>query len=97
MAELKSFTIKKLFNKYDVKIKLDQECVILLGANGVGKSTALRVLYCFLSGNFIDIIAAPFGSIILSDTEDVTEISYGDFLPSKKSMASCFKEGRSYD
>ena len=48
---IETFTIKKLFRKHDITIKLDEKCVILLGANGVGKSTALKILYYFLSGN----------------------------------------------
>ena len=67
---IETFTIKKLFRKHDITIKLDEKCVILLGANGVGKSTALKILYYFLSGNYIDIVFVPFQALILKSDDN---------------------------
>lgn len=91
--KLKTFTIKKLFNKYDVRIKLDEKCVILLGANGVGKTTALRILHCFLSSNYVDIVAAPFESVIVDvDREELLEFEYEYFLPTKENLIKRYVE-----
>ncbi len=90
---LKSFTIKKLFFKYDITIKCNEKCVILLGANGVGKSTALRILYYFLTGNYVDIVAAPFSSIVLAFEDGNTdEIKFEDFLPTKEYVIRSYTE-----
>ncbi len=82
--------INNLFNQYDITIDLTKECTILIGPNGVGKSTILKILSCLVRRDFVNIIASPFNSmeITFDKAIDMIEFSpntlaltYNDFLP----------------
>ena len=45
--------IVKLFGKYTTSIDLDKKCVVLLGANGVGKSTILNIIDALHKNDFV--------------------------------------------
>ncbi len=95
---LKTFTIKKLFHKYDVTIRCDEKCVILLGVNGVGKTTALRLLKNYMDDNFIDICSAPFDSIDVEYVEspDHNIIDYYDLFPKLEVLTENYKNHRRF-
>ncbi len=93
---LKTFTIKKLFNKYDITIKCDDKCVILLGVNGVGKSTSLKLLKSFIDSDFVNICAVPFDSIDIeyAESPDHNIIYYMDLFPSPIQLIENYKKYR---
>ena len=55
--------IRGLLGKYDVSIKLMDSIVILIGANGVGKSTIIRFIDYFLNRRFDELAKIPFDSM----------------------------------
>ncbi|MGN7611950.1 AAA family ATPase [Magnetococcales bacterium HHB-1] len=59
MAHLTRFSIKKLFGFRDLDIHLKDNTLILIGENGSGKSTVLAMLYCFLSGQWLELVIHP--------------------------------------
>lgn len=47
---IESFEIKGLFNSKDVKITFKDETMILIGENGMGKTTILAILFYTITG-----------------------------------------------
>lgn len=70
---LKSIQIFKLFGKYTTKIDLKSKCNILVGANGVGKSTILKIILGVLHGDFVEVSKYDFSSVEL-EYEDIVEL-----------------------
>ena len=50
MLAVTEFKISKLFGKNDIALKFRDNMLILVGENGSGKTTILRIMYLFLSG-----------------------------------------------
>lgn len=70
ITHIKRVIIKKLWRREDVNIdwQLNNDVNVLSGDNGSGKSTVLRLIGKFLTGEFI---TEPFGSIeIIFNTDD---------------------------
>ncbi len=83
MAKIK---INNLFGLYNNEIDLDRRCNILIGENGVGKSTILKIIKCIADLNFIELAEFYFDSIsIISDAGSV-DIKYADLFPSYKAI-----------
>ena len=61
----------KLFGKYTTSLDLDKKCVVLLGANGVGKSTILNIIDTLHKNDFVTLSRFEFECI-------ETNISYFD-------------------
>ena len=62
---IKSFHIKNLFNNRDVDIQFDNNVKILIGENGLGKTTVLNALYFLLTKRFTELSKIPFKTIEL--------------------------------
>lgn len=60
---LKSFKINKLYGYRDVHIDFDSSVKILIGENGLGKTTVLNIIYYTLSKNFEKLDKINFHSI----------------------------------
>lgn len=65
-SNFKSFTIKNLFGDRIVKIPFEDDVKILIGENGLGKTTALNILYYTLTNKFYKLKDFDFDSIELS-------------------------------
>lgn len=59
--------IKKLFGKYDYDIDFNKPINILIGENGCGKSTILKILYYLGKRDFISLANVKFEQIIVSN------------------------------
>ncbi len=57
------FKIKKLYGRQDFVLKFKDNRLILVGENGAGKTTVLRMLFLFLSGQWDELSKYPFESI----------------------------------
>ena len=65
MIRLKSFTIRRLNNEYDVRIPFVDNRLVLVGDNGQGKSTIVNLLYLFLTRQWKRMITYSFESLEL--------------------------------
>ena len=82
--------IEKLFGKYNHEIKLHQDTrvTILVGINGTGKSTILRIIEKVSRGDFVGLSAEPFSKIGIGFGK-----KYYEFYKTKggKSIAARYK------
>ena len=95
MLKLEKVKIVQLLNKYDIELDMSDRCLVLIGANGIGKSASLKLVYNIIKRNFADIIAIPFDHVdivAVSDTGEKvnTTLSYIDCLPTKDYFFSKF-------
>ena len=88
----KLIRINGLFGSYTSEIKLDSRCSILIGANGVGKSTILHIIRNILDLNFLELARYDFNSIDLVAGDSRLRISYNDLFPSLKDFLYVMKE-----
>ncbi|CAM3136232.1 AAA family ATPase [Flavobacterium frigoris] len=65
MSNIKKYTIRGLFNSQDVEIPFDDNIKILIGENGLGKTTILNSLYFLLTKKWEKLAKIPFESIEL--------------------------------
>lgn len=66
MVEIKSFRIKKLYGERDIHLKFKGNVLIIVGENGSGKTTILRIIYLFLSGRWSTLLRYIFDEISVS-------------------------------
>jgi predicted ATPase len=66
MSNIKKFAINGLFNVQNVVIPFDDNIKILIGENGLGKTTILNSLYYLLTKKWHKLIKIPFDSIELT-------------------------------
>ncbi len=81
IGELYQVKINGLWGKTDIVFDLYKDCNILIGENGIGKTTALKILESVLELNFIRTAKYNFNSIaFVFDTEEEIEFEYEDFI-----------------
>ncbi|MCJ8155745.1 ATP-binding protein [Chryseobacterium sp. SSA4.19] len=68
-SNLKSFTIKGLFGNRNISIPFKEDVKILIGENGLGKTTALNMLYYTLTSKFFKLKDFDFKTLELSFTD----------------------------
>jgi len=69
--EYKKLVIEKLFDQYNFEIDLSKRCNILVGPNGVGKTTILKIIYNIMRRDFIELSKFKFNKIkILYEKEE---------------------------
>lgn len=71
---IKEFKIINLFGNYDIEIPFDDKVKILIGENGLGKTTILNILYYILSKKYSKLIKMNFDEIFLK-FEDNSEFN----------------------
>nr|VFK45245.1 MAG: Predicted ATP-binding protein involved in virulence [Candidatus Kentron sp. TC] len=70
---LKKIQIKGLFDRFDYDIELKEGgLTILTGPNGYGKTTILRMIHAFATGNFVLLFQLPFSESLLIQDEGKT-------------------------
>jgi len=75
MSNIKKFSINGLFNFQNVVIPFENDIKILIGENGLGKTTILNSLYYLLTKKWHKLIKIPFESIEL-EFENASVISF---------------------
>ena len=65
-TRISRFQIKKLFGYQDVDIDFDERYKILIGENGLGKTTILNALYFILDRKFKKLNTLKFESVEIS-------------------------------
>lgn len=80
-GELYQVKINGLWGKTDIVFDLYKDSTILIGENGIGKTTALKILESVLDLNFIRMAKYKFDSIeFVFDTEEEVKFEYADFI-----------------
>ena len=64
--DIQTFDIKKLYGTKDIKLTFKDNTLILVGENGAGKTTVLRLMFYFLSGQWDKLKIYNFESLLLS-------------------------------
>ncbi|MDO3514864.1 AAA family ATPase [Ralstonia pseudosolanacearum] len=82
--ELKSFQITGLHGKKDIDVILNDNLLILVGENGSGKTTFLRILFYFLSGHWLSLIQFKFDSIIAKIGSTIYKIDHEELVKAFK-------------
>lgn len=72
---LQRIKIKGLHGKRDIEATINDDTLILVGENGSGKTTFLRILYHVLSGKWLSLIQYRFDSIEIVISGEKYEIS----------------------
>lgn len=75
MSNIKKFTINGLFKVQNVVIPFENNIKILIGENGLGKTTILNSLYYLLTKKWHKLIKVPFDSIEL-EFDNTSVISF---------------------
>lgn len=70
-----------LFENKNVKIEMNKQINILIGENGIGKTTILRIVLCIVQRNFVDLAKYPFRELRISCDSEIVSILYEDLLP----------------
>jgi predicted ATPase len=78
MNKLKSFKIKKLHGFKNYNLKFKDNTLILVGENGAGKTTILRMLYYIISGQWSTLAGFEFETISLQIENKTFSINNSD-------------------
>ena len=94
MSKIEKFVIHGLWNKKNVELKFKDNRLILVGENGSGKTTILRIIYAFLASridilkqeNFQYIELYIYGQDIKKLKSDIENLNYIDSIDSDMLM-----------
>lgn len=71
---VKGFSAEKVFGYLDFDIKFNKDVSFLVGGNGSGKTTALKLMNALVKPNFKDLIQIPFCNCSLTVTIEEREV-----------------------
>ena len=97
MSTIEKIKIYGLFYKYNVSLDFSRKCNILVGANGVGKTTILKMVECLSNDNYIALSKYTFSSMdvtFITKKNGTKEITFSreDLFPSKEIIIKEYKE-----
>lgn len=78
MAQITDFIVEGLHGYKDFSIKFKNNRLILVGENGSGKTSVLRIFYYFLTCNWAELIKFKFKKVTLKINNNSYEISHND-------------------
>jgi predicted ATP-binding protein involved in virulence len=73
---VKTFKAKKVFGYLDFDIRFNNDISFLVGGNGSGKTTALKLMNALVNPNFKDLLQIPFEKValVVEEEKDLIEI-----------------------
>lgn len=78
MTQITDFIVEGLHGYKNFAIKFKNNRLILVGENGSGKTSVLRIFYYFLTCNWLELIKFKFSKVILKINKKSYEISHED-------------------
>ena len=84
--------VNGIFDRYNNEVDVDKKCNILIGENGIGKSTTLKIVKAFLSGDFVELLKYYFNSIEVIDHNKNVKINYVDLFPKANDILNITNE-----
>lgn len=75
------FRANKLFNAYDMDLSFDHNLNVLVGENGCGKTTIMKMINSIINNDFISLSKVPFDYIELTIDNVTNKINYVDIQP----------------
>ena len=97
MLNISEFSVQKLRGKANYKLKIRDNCLILVGENGTGKSTIINMLFFYLTRQWKRLLEFNFTNIEVKIGGNFLSISREDIaqsFQSKKSYSSVFSEDK---
>ncbi len=84
--------INGIFGKYSHEVDLSLKCVILIGENGIGKSTTMNIIHNILNGKFEELPKYSFSSIDIISDNNTIHLDYADLFPTIDKLIELNKE-----
>lgn len=93
---ISEFNITDLFNCQDVKLRIDNSELVLIGENGTGKTTVMNMFYHMLNGDFLKMDKYEFSNVELKflNGDEINFNKYDLELLSKSRDRSSTSSGR---
>lgn len=73
---VKGFKAKSVFGYLDFDISFNQDVSFLVGGNGSGKTTALKLMNALINPNFKELLQIPFKSCLLEVSSEKKILLY---------------------
>lgn len=92
--QIKTIKIYRLFNRYDVLVDMSKECNLIIGTNGIGKTSILKILHGIMNFDVTNLANFYFDKIEIS-TENSAEpdvIDYMSLFPTTEIVADIYRE-----
>lgn len=83
-STLQRFQILGLHGRKNVDVRIDENTLILVGENGAGKTTFLRILFYYLAGKWLSLVQFRFKEIIVTIDGHDHKLSHEDLSRSFK-------------
>lgn len=84
-SKLGKIYIHGLFDQYNIQFDLSKRCNVLVGENGIGKTTILKIIDFIFEGDFAALTRYPFEKIVLESMDKgkigSATINYCDLFP----------------
>ncbi|MBU1221585.1 ATP-binding protein [Myxococcota bacterium] len=90
--KLKSFIIKNLYGRKDYFLKFIDNRLVIVGENGAGKTTVLRILFLFLSGQWSNLSKFEFDSISIKLDDKLINLSKSEITDKIFTSNNIFKK-----
>lgn len=83
-STLERFQIIALHGRKTIDVTIRDNTLILVGENGSGKTTFLRILFYFLSGRWLSLVQFPFDSIVATIAGNEYKVLHEELVKSFK-------------
>lgn len=86
-SEITGFRITGLHGHSNVSISITNNCVVLVGVNGLGKTTLINLLYYFLTSQWVRLVEYQFEALAVDIANETLSVSRAQIEASIQSSA----------